>query len=98
MRCECNDKHKQPWQRGHRASLCPRDMKRTAENLLQDGEAVDGKRYAVHEGRARCAQKHGDDIRHGYPIGWSETPKSLRHAWVGQGRLRRQYVRKHWNG
>ena len=97
MRYESNDKHKQPWQRGRRGSLCPADMDRaTARNLLRDSEAVDGKRYAVHEGRAWCAQKHGDDVWHGYLIGWSETPESLRHAWIRQGRLRRQDIRKYW--
>ena len=97
MRYERNYKHKQPWQRGRRGSLCPADMDlATAGKLLQDSETVDGKRYAVHEGRAYCAQEHGADVWHGYPVGWAEVPESLRRPSIGQGRLRRQDVRKHW--
>ena len=98
MRYESNPKHKQPWQRGCSGSLCPEtvDLK-TARRLLSDSEPVDGKRYAVHEGRAYCAQKHGADTWHGYPVGWREVPESLRRTWLGQGRLRRRDVRKHWD-
>ena len=99
MRYERNDKHKQPWQRGRRGSLCPADMDlATAQNLLQDSEAVDGKRYAVHEGRAYCAQEHGADVWHGYPVGWVEAPGSLLRRWLEQRRMRRRDVTIYWNG
>ena len=99
MRYECNPKHKQPWQRGRPGSLCPESMDlATAQALLSASEPVGGKRYAVHEGRAYCAQRHGDDSWHGYPVGWREIPKSLRRTWLAQKRLQRRDVKKHWNG
>ena len=99
MRYEGNPKHKQPWQRGRRGSLCPRDMSQTtAQALLLASEPAGDRRYAVHEGRAYCAHNHdrGNDSWHGYPVGWKEVPESLRRAWLAQGRLRKQDVRKHW--
>ncbi len=100
MRYESNPKHKQPRRRGGRGSLCPEAMDRaTAQALLSDGEPVGGKRYAIHEDRAYCAQKHRADVRHGYPVGWKEVPESLRRRWRRQGRLRRRdEKKKHWDG
>lgn len=98
MRYESNPKHKQPWQRGRSGSLCPETVDlETARRLLSDSEPVDGKRYAVHEGRAYCAQEHRADAWHGYPVGWREVPESLRRMWLAQGRLRKQDMRKHWD-
>ena len=98
MRYESNPKHKQPWQRGRSGSLCPETVDlETARRLLSDSVPVDGKRYAVHEGRAYCAQKHGADTWHGYPVGWREVPESLRRTWLREERLRRRDVRKHWD-
>ena len=98
MRYEGNPKHKQPWQRGRSGSPCPETVGlETARRLLSDSEESDGKRYAVHEGRAYCAQEHGADAWHGYPVGWREVPESLRRMWLAQGRLRKQDVRKHWD-
>ena len=99
MRYESNPKHRQPWQRGRRGSLCPETVGlKAARRLLSDSEPVGDKRYAVHEGRAYCAQEHEADAWHGYPVGWREVPESLRRAWLAQGRLRKQDVRKHWDG
>ena len=56
------------------------------------------KRYATHEGRAYCAQEHGADVWHGYPVGWVDVPESLRRTWLKQRRLKRRDVKKHWNG
>ena len=99
MRYESNPKHKQPWQRGRRGSLCPETVDlETARRLLSDSELVGNKRYAVHEGRAYCAQKHGADAWHGYPVGWVEVPGILRRKWREDGRLQRGDMRKHWDG
>ena len=98
MRYESNPKHKQPWQRGRSGSLCPETVGLgTARRLLSDSEPVGDKRYAVHEGRAYCAQEHRADAWHGYPVGWREVPESLHRTWLAQGRLRKQDVRKHWD-
>ena len=99
MRYEGNPKHKQPWQRGRRGSLCPGSIDREkAQELLSTGGPGGGKLYAVHEGRAYCAQRHGDDSWHGYPVGWVEVPASLRRAWIKAGRLQRRDVKRRWNG
>ena len=99
MRYEGNPKHKQRWQRGRRGSLCPESMDlETAQALLSASEPEGGKRYAVHEGRAYCAQRHGDDSWHGYPVGWAEVPENLRSAWLAQRRLQRRDVKRRWNG
>ena len=99
MRYECNPKHKQPWQHGCRGSLCPGDMGlATAQELLSDSEPAGRKRYAVHGGRAYCAQEHGANVWHGYPVGWVEVPKSLRSTWIAQGLLRKRDEKTYWNG
>ena len=96
MRYECNEKHKRPWQRGRHGSLCPKAMD-PATAQESDSEPVGDKRYAVHEGRAYCAQEHGADAWHGYPVGWVEVHESLRRRWLAEGRLRRPDMKKHWN-
>ena len=91
--------HKMPWRRGRRGSLCPRDMDAaTPLVLFADREQAGRKRYATHEGEARCAHMHGKYLRHGYPVGWELVLDSLRRAWLSQGRLRRQNAKKHWDG
>ena len=51
VRYECNPKHKRPWQRGRKGTLCPRDIDQAmAQRLLEDSVAVDDKRYGVYEG------------------------------------------------
>jgi len=59
---EPNPKHKEPWQRGARGSLCPRDADGPA---LLTATQVDpkhpGKRYATDGHRAYCGQEHHPD-------------------------------------
>lgn len=99
MLYECNPKHKPPWQRGRRGSLCPESVDlEMAQALLSASQPVEGKRYAVHEGRAYCAQMHGADAWHGYPVGWREVPESLRRKWREDGCLQRRDMQKHWDG
>ena len=91
-----NPKHKRPWQCGRRGSLCPTELCRTtAQALLLDSVQVGKKRYAVHEGKAYCAQQHRKDLWHGYPVGWDEVPKTLRDQWILQNRLTKREVKKH---
>lgn len=97
MRYVSNPKHKEPWQPGRRGALCPKDVDRTiAEGLLVDSELEGGKRYALHEGRAYCAQQDGNDVWHGYPVGWKEVPEKLRRNWLREGRVRRRDIKGHW--
>ena len=97
MRYESIDKHGKPWQQGRRGSLCPKAIgPKTAQALLSGSVAVGNKRYAVHEGRAYCAHKHGADLWHGHPVGWGKVPKSLRERWRKEGRVRRRDMKKTW--
>ena len=99
MQYESNIKHKLPWQRGRRGSLCPRDIDASMVRVLfANSEQVGKKRYSTYEGRAYCAQKHSNDLWHGDPIGWEDVLGNLRRTWLSQGHLRRRDVKKHWDG
>lgn len=98
MRYQSNPKHKEPWQRGRRGTLCPDDVDRTiARQLLEGSELQGGKRYAVHGGRAYCAQDNGADVWHGYPVGWVDVPEPLRRRWLREGRVQRREIKRHWH-
>ena len=98
MRYESSPKHKEPWQRGRRGVLCPREIDaERARQLLADSEPVGDVRYAVHGGRAYCARQHGPDLWHGYPVGWIRVPERLRRRWMDEGRVRRRDIRTHWD-
>lgn len=98
MRYEGSVKHKEPWQPGRRGALCPTSVDRhAAQRLLDQSAPVDDARYAVHEGRAYCARRHGSDVWHGYPVGWIQVPEPLRRKWVREGRVRQSDVREHWD-
>ena len=74
---EGNAKHRDPWQPGRRGSLCPNHLDQAiVQQLLEESELVGNRRYAVYEGRAYCAQQHGDDRWHGYPVGWVRVPET----------------------
>ena len=97
VRYESNPKHNDPRQSGRRGTLCPRDVDLTvAERLLEESELSDNARYAVHEGRAYCARQHGNDVWHGYPIGWEEVPESLRRRWLKEKRVQRRDINRYW--
>ena len=55
------------------------------------------KRYAVSEGQAFCAQQHGCDVWHGYPIGWVAVPVGIRKQWLDAGRVRRRDIQRNWD-
>jgi len=82
---EPNPNHKEPWQRGARGSLCPRDADGPA--LLAASE-VDpkhqGKRYATDGIRAYCEHEHSADHWHGFPHRMEEGscvyPQRLAHG------------------
>ena len=95
---ESNVKHREPWQRGRRGSLCPKDIdERTAQGMLQGSDVVGTKRYAVRDGRAYCAQEHRPGLWHGYPLGWAAVPFQLRQKWKSEGLVRRRDIRRNWD-
>ena len=98
MRYEPNPKHKEPWQRGRRGSLCPKLPTGLAQKLLDESALVDTRRYACHEGQAFCAQEHRPGVWHGYPIAWVEVPPVVKNAWIAGGDVSRSDTKKGWAG
>lgn len=98
MRYEGNPKHKEPWQRGRRGSLCPTEIDPAlAQHLLEESE-IDGRaRYSVYQGKAYCARQHQRDHWHGYPVGWKEVPPLIRHKWRSEGRVTRREIKRFWD-
>lgn len=97
MEYESNQKHSAPWQRGRRGSLCPKEVRSLAAELLAGSELVEGKRYAEYGGKAYCAQEHLPGVWHGYPIGWKEVPPWLRSQWRRQQRVRSRDIKRNWD-
>jgi hypothetical protein len=95
-----NPKHKEPWQRGRRGSVCPETIsEEEAQQLLAGSELIGQKRYAVHEGRAYCAQDDGIGGWHGYPVGWKEVPSRLRTRWEKrEKRVKKRDIDRYWEG
>ena len=97
MEYQSNQKHSVPWQRGRRGSLCPKEVRGIAAELLSGSEQVEAKRYAVYDGKAYCAQEDRPGIWHGYPIGWKEVPPKLRGRWRKQRRVSNRNIKKYWD-
>jgi hypothetical protein len=93
---ESNPKHSDPWQIGKKGSPCEREIRPLAARLLRESVLWQGKRYAVHDGRAYCAQEHLPNRWHGYPVGWVDVPAKLVREWVRDGRLRNHDRKKYW--
>lgn len=94
---EPNPKHKEPWQRGARGSLCPKGV--DAPGLLAESRADPahpGKRYATDGQRAYCGQEHLPGRWHGYPVQWKEVPPALRREWVADGKVNKRDLREYW--
>ena len=97
IRYESNRKHSEPWQRGRRGSLCPKEVRESALELLKNSELDGDKRYAVHQGRAYCARQHSEDAWHGYPVGWVEVPEYIRRKSLRHGQVSRRDIRSNWS-
>lgn len=94
---EPNPKHSEPWQRGARGSLCPKDADGSA--LLAASE-VDprrpGKRYATDGRHAYCGQEHLPGRWHGYPVKWREVPQAIWRKWVTSNRVSKRALKENW--
>jgi len=99
VRYEPNPKHKEPWQRGARGSLCPAHVDQSqAQKLLLTSIEVAGKgRFGTDGATAFQAQRHAADAWHGYPVGWKEVPEPVRSRWISEGVVRRRDVKRRWD-
>ena len=98
MEYQGNPKHKEPWQRGRRGSLCPPEVTgEVAKALLEKSVEVGRARFAAHEGRAYKAFRNPEtDSWHGFPVAWQEVPDSIWRAWIHEGRIQRSDLRRYW--
>lgn len=97
LRYEPNPKHKEPWQRGARGSLCPRDADGPALLVISEVDPNHpGKRYATDGHRAYCGHEHSPDCWHGFPVEWRKVPAELRSAWLADGRVSKRSIRELW--
>lgn len=96
-RYEPNPKHKEPWQRGARGSLCPKGIDAPA---LLKASVIDpkhpAKRYATDGNRAYCGQEHRPGRWHGYPVQWREVPAVIRRGWAANGEVGKQGLKEYW--
>lgn len=92
-----NPKHSEPWQRGRRGSLCPKEVRPLAQKLLDASVQVGAQRYAIHEGKAYCAQEYPPGTWHGYPVGWKQVPHALRAAWIKEDSVRKRDIKRNWD-
>lgn len=98
MRYEGNPKHKEPWQRGRRGSLCPNEIDlKLAQTLLTQSEVSGRKRFAAQDGKAYCAREHRDGLWHGYPVGWSEVPPAVRNLLIEKGKVTQREIKRNWD-
>lgn len=97
LRYEPNPKHKEPWQRGRRGSMCPHSI--DPQELL-DGSVFDssnpGKRYATDGCRPYCAQAHREDTWHGYPEQWRDVPAKIWRQWLREAVVTKKCLKEHW--
>ena len=93
---ESNPKHSEPWQRGARGSLCERDVRPLASELLKKSVLSGKMRYAVHDGKAYCAKEHKPGRWHGHPVGWREVPTKVVANWVKEKRVTKREIDKFW--
>lgn len=93
---ESNPKHREPWQRGEKGSLCDKTVWPLATQLLQESVLVGRMRYAVHDGKAYCAKEHRPGRWHGHPVGWKEVPPRLRTLWTKQQRVSKRQIDTYW--
>ncbi len=98
---DANEKHKHPWQRGRRGSMCPANMSpEEAQALLEAGEALPGRvapRWSTDGIKAFVARQHAADRWHGHPVAWKEVPARLTSAWISEGRVKKRDVRRYWD-
>ena len=91
-------KHKEPWQRGRRGTLCPSWSRSKAQEIFDasipsnDGNA----RFGVYDGWAFAAREDGTGVWHGYPVAWNEVDTVIVNDWIRQKTVKRSQVNRRW--
>ena len=95
-----NPKHKEPWQRGQRGSLCGDADGRalfagaTPDPVNQNLRwATDGERFYAARS-ARHVDATGDLHWHGYPVPNLDVPAIVMRGWVESGTVTRRVARR----
>jgi hypothetical protein len=91
---EPNPKHKEPWQRGRKGSLCPSMPLALVRSLLANSMPHGNKRYACYQEQAYCAQEHAQGRWHGYPVAWDEVPPQIKNAWIAQEQVTKSQTKR----
>jgi hypothetical protein len=94
---EANDKHKLPWSRGARGSLCPQVDAQALLGASETSMQAPGKRFATDGRRAYYGQEHAPGRWHGYPVGWKEVPQALWQKWLNEGTVKRSDIHRFWD-
>jgi hypothetical protein len=100
------DKHKDPFQRGRKGTLCPpaSNMPVTAQALL-DGSEPDPRprqieRWATDGSLAYCGRPYDRKKKldwYGFPVGWVHVPERLRRKWAKAGTPDRPTMSRYWH-
>lgn len=94
---EPNPKHREPWQRGKRGSLCPTGLDTALLlNLSVQHPSNANKRFTTDGCRAYCGHQHAPGLWHGYPEAWRQVPESLWRQWVSDGVVTKRCLKEHW--
>jgi len=95
---EGSPKHKEPWQRGRRGTLCPPWSQCLAQQILDTSiPSQDGRlRFGVYNGWAFVAREHRSGRWHGYPVAGNEVDAVVVNQWIRQNAVGRSEVRRRW--
>lgn len=95
MRYIGNPKHSDPWQPGKRGSLCPKEVKPHAQELLDGSIPYGNQRYAIFNGVPYEGQSDnsGEDW-HGYPVGIAKVPEDVLKTWLESGSITNKMIKK----
>ena len=78
--------------------MCTKMQSEQASQLLGASMLYEGRRYAVLDGKAFCADQHGTDVWHGWPVGWIEVDEPLRRRLISSGQVRKRQIDRYWDG
>jgi hypothetical protein len=95
-----NPKHREPWQRGRKGSLCEKELTLEDAQRLLDESVPDPsgkKRYAVRNERAYAGAEARPGDWHGWPVGWVEVPPLVRIGFERAGKLSNRARRRFWD-